>query len=102
MTIFEWLIFFFVVQLIHGLGTWKLYIKSGYKGSLAFIPIYNAFILMKIINRPFWWVILLFLPIINLLIFPVIWVEMARSFGKNSTTDTIATVASFGFFYLLN
>ena len=103
MTIFEWLIFFFVVQLIHGLGTWKLYIKSGYKGSLAFIPIYNAFILMKIINRPFWWVILLFLPIINLLIFPVIWVETARSFGKNSTADTIATVASFGFFiYLIN
>ena len=28
---------------------------------------------------------------------------MARSFGKNSTTDTIATVASFGFFiYLIN
>ena len=103
MTISEWLIFFFVVQLIHGLGTWKLYIKSGYKGSLAFIPIYNAFILMKIINRPFWWVILLFLPIINLLIFPVIWVETARSFGKNSTADTIATVASFGFFiYLIN
>ena len=58
---------------------------------------------MKIIKRPSWWVILLFLPIINLLIFPVIWVETARSFGKNSTIDTIATLASFGFFlYLIN
>ena len=103
MTIFEWLIFFLVVQVIHGLGTWKLYVKSGYKSILAFIPVYNAVILMKIINRPTWWVILLFLPIINLLIFPVIWVETARSFGKNTTLDTIATVASLGFFiYLIN
>ena len=70
MTIFEWLLFFVVVQLIHGLGTWKLYIKSGFKGFYAFIPLFNAFILMKIIKRPTWWVILLFLPIINLLIFP--------------------------------
>ena len=103
MTIFEWLIFFLVVQVIHGLGTWKLYVKSGYKSILAFIPVYNAVILMKIINRPSWWVILLFLPIINLLIFPVIWVETARSFGKNTTLDTIATVASLGFYiYLIN
>ena len=103
MTIFEWLIFFLVVQVIHGLGTWKLYVKSGYKSILAFIPVYNAVILMKIINRPSWWVILLFLPIINLLIFPVIWVETARSFGKNTTLDTIATVVSLGFFiYLIN
>ena len=103
MTIFEWLIFFLVVQVIHGLGTWKLYVKSGYKSILAFIPVYNAVILMKIINRPTWWVILLFLPIINLLIFPVIWVETARSFGKNTTLDTIAAVASLGFFiYLIN
>ena len=103
MTIFEWLIFFLVVQVIHGLGTWKLYVKSGYNSINAFIPVYNAVILMKIINRPSWWVILLFLPIINLLIFPVIWVETARSFGKNTTLDTIATVASLGFFiYLIN
>ena len=103
MTIFEWLIFFLVVQVIHGLGTWKLYVKSGYNSELAFIPVYNAVILMKIINRPTWWVILLFLPIINLLIFPVIWVETARSFGKNTTLDTIATVASLGFYiYLIN
>jgi signal peptidase I len=103
MTIFEWLIFFLVVQVIHGLGTWKLYVKSGYNSINAFIPVYNAVILMKIINRPTWWVILLFLPIINLLIFPVIWVETARSFGKNTTIDTIAAVASLGFFiYLIN
>ena len=48
----------------------------------ALVPIYNAVILMDIIRRPRWWVILLFIPIINLMLFPVIWVETLRSFGK--------------------
>ena len=103
MTIFEWLIFFFVIQFLHGLGTWKLYKSAGFNPSLAFIPIYNAIILMKIIRRPVWWVILLFIPIINLLIFPVVWVEIARSFGKNSTTDTLLTILTLGLFlYTIN
>ena len=28
MTLSQWFIFFLIVQLVHGLGTWKLYIKS--------------------------------------------------------------------------
>ena len=47
---------------------------------------------MKIINRPWWWVILLFIPIVNLLIFPIVWIETIRSFGKNKTTDTIKVI----------
>jgi len=102
MSISQWLIFLLVVQVIHGLGTWKLYIKAGRQAWEAFAPVYNAVILMKIINRPWWWVILLFVPIVNLIMFPVVWVETARSFGKHSTIDTILAVITLGFynFYL--
>ena len=62
MALTEWLIFFFVLQVIHFLGTWKLYTKAGRKAWEAIIPIYNAVVLTKIINRPWWWVILLFIP----------------------------------------
>lgn len=94
----EWLIFFLVIQVIHGLATWKLYIKAGRQAWEAFVPVYNAVILMKIINREWWWTILLFLPIVNLILFPVIWVETARSFGRNSNADTFLAIASLGFF----
>ena len=98
----QWIIFFFVIQLLHGLATWKLYVKAGRKAWEAFVPVYNAVVLMKIINRPWWWTILLFLPIVNLIIFPVVWVETARSFGKNSSQDTFLAIISLGFynFYL--
>ncbi|WP_158976186.1 signal peptidase I [Cellulophaga sp. L1A9] len=99
----QWLIFILVIQVIHFLGTWKLYIKAGRKGWEAAIPVYNAIILMKIINRPKWWVILLFIPIINLLMFPVIWVETIRSFGKNTLLDTWLVLLTLGFYtYYVN
>ena len=96
----QWIIFFFIIQLLHGLATWKLYIKAGRKAWEAFVPVYNAVIL--IINRPWWWTILLFLPIVNLILFPVVWVETARSFNKNSTQDTFLAIILLGFynFYL--
>lgn len=102
MTITELLIAFLILQLIHFAGTWKLYSKAGKKPWEAIIPIYNAIVLMKIINRPTWWVILLFIPVINLLMFPIVWIETARSFGKNSNIDTFLAVVTLGFynFYL--
>lgn len=103
MTATQWLILILIIQVIHGLGTWKLYLKAGKQAWTAFVPVYNAIVLMQIINRPWWWVILLFLPIVNLIMFPVIWVETARSFGKNTSTDTALAVLSLGFYnYYLN
>lgn len=98
MTISQWFLFFIIIQIIHFLGTWKLYQKAGKNWWEAAIPVYNAIVLMKIINRPTWWVILLFVPIINLLMFPVVWVETIRSFNKKSTADSFLVVLTLGFF----
>ena len=103
MTLTEWFYFGLFLQIIHGLGTWKLYQKAGQKPWTAFIPIYNAIVLFKILNRPWYWIFFIFLPVINCVMFPVIWVETARSFGKNKTTDTVIAVLSLGFYsYYLN
>jgi len=85
------------------MGTWKLYEAAGRKRWEAIVPVYNAIVLMKIINRPTWWTVLLFFPIINLIMFPVIWVETMRSFGKNSTLDTALGIGTLGFYiYYVN
>ena len=98
MTFIEWFIFFLVIQLIHFAGTWKLYQRANRKAWEAAIPIYNAVILMKIINRPKWWVILLFIPVINQLMFPILWIETARSFGFNKRKDTALVLLTLGFY----
>ena len=98
MTLSQWFIFFLLVQVVHFIGTWKLYVSAGRKAWEAAIPVYNAIVLFKIIGRPTWWTILLFLPIINLILFPVVWVETLRSFGKNSTLDKVLGIATFGLY----
>ncbi|TRX39176.1 signal peptidase I [Flavobacterium restrictum] len=103
MTSYFWFVTFLAVQIIHFLGTWKLYESAGRKRWEAAVPIYNAIVLMKIIGRPTWWTVLLFVPIINLIMFPVIWVETLRSFGKRTTLDTFLGIVTFGFYiYYIN
>ncbi|APA00061.1 signal peptidase I [Flavobacterium commune] len=103
MTLYQWFVFFLIIQVVHFLGTWKLYEAAGRKKWEAAIPVYNAIVLMKIINRPTWWTLLLFIPIINLIMFPVIWVETLRSFGKRSQLDTILGVVTCGLYiYYIN
>ena len=103
MTLYSWFVFFLVIQIVHFLGTWKMYESAGRKRWEAAIPIYNAIVLMKIIGRPTQWTILLFIPVINLIMFPVVWVETLRSFGRRSTVDTILVILTFGFYlYYIN
>ncbi len=103
MTITAWFIFFLIVQVVHFGGTWKLYVAAGRKPWEALVPVYNAVVLMKIIKRPWWWVILLFVPIVNLMMFPAVWVETIRSFGFNQRKDTILVLLTLGFYtYYIN
>ncbi|MFL2591559.1 MAG: signal peptidase I [Flavobacteriaceae bacterium] len=103
MLIIQWLIFFILIQVIHFFGTWRLYVLAGRKFWEALIPVYNGIVLLKIIKRPTWWVILLFMPVINLIMFPVIWVETIRCFGKKSNLSVLLSIISLGFYiYTLN
>ena len=65
-----WLLLIAFAQVLHGISTWKLYVKAGRKAWEAFVPVYNGIVLMKIINRPKYWILLLFIPVINLFLFP--------------------------------
>ena len=98
MEISGWLLFILLVQVIHGIGTWKLYVKANRKAWEAFVPVYNGIVLMQIINRPKWWILLLFIPVINLFLFPIIWIETLRTFGKKSTLDMVLGVITLGFY----
>lgn len=97
------ILFFLLVQVIHFLGTWHLYQKAGRKAWEAAIPIYNAIVLTKIIKRPWWYILFLFIPVVNVLMAIILWVETIRSFGKTSRKDALLVVFTLGFYiYYLN
>lgn len=61
---------------------WKLFTKAGQPGWATLIPIYNAYVMLKISGKPGWWLILLFIPLINLIISIMALIGLARNFGK--------------------
>ena len=95
-----WLIFILSLNIIHFLGTWRLYSMAGKKSWQSAIPIYNALVLMDIIKRPRWWVFLLFIPVVNIMMLGIIWVETIRTFGKNSTLQSVLVVITLGFYVM--
>jgi Family of unknown function (DUF5684) len=61
---------------------WKIYTKAGQPGWAAIIPIYNLYIWCKIVGRPAWWIILMFIPFVNFIIGIILCIDLAKSFGK--------------------
>jgi hypothetical protein len=64
-------------------GLWKVFEKAGKPGWAAIIPIYNIIILLEIVKRPIWWIVLYFIPIVQLLAAIVVGLELAKRFGKS-------------------
>ena len=62
---------------------WKIYSKAGQPGWACIIPIYNLYVLTKIIGKPGWWVVMFFIPFVNIIF--LIWAInlLSKSFGKD-------------------
>lgn len=61
---------------------WKVFAKAGQPGWAAIVPIYNLAVLCKVAGRPAWWVLLMFIPIVNVLVLAVVSIDIAKAFGK--------------------
>ena len=71
---------------------WKIFEKAGRKKWEGFIPVYNIFIWLKIINKPWWWAFFFIIPFVNFVVTIGCNVETARLFGKYSPKDTLLTI----------
>jgi hypothetical protein len=65
-------------------GWWRTFEKAGRPGWTSAIPIYNFQVALEIAGHPAWWVILLFLPPINIFVALVWWMDFAGMFGRRT------------------
>ena len=98
MSINEWLLFFLSYNLIIFFGSQRLFKLAGVDSWKSLIPVYNIVKHLEIINRPKWWVILVFIPVINLLMIPVIWIEFIKRFNHNSKLDRVLVISTLGLY----
>ncbi|WP_370899809.1 DUF5684 domain-containing protein [Chryseobacterium gossypii] len=84
------IIFYLILYLFYGYCYYKIFQKAGREDAWAgFIPIYNTIVLLEIVKKPIWWIILFFIPLVNLYAMWVAWDRMAKGFSKETPLYTI-------------
>jgi uncharacterized membrane protein YhaH (DUF805 family) len=63
-------------------GFWRMFEKAGKPGWAILIPIYNVIVLLSIAGKPWWWVLLFFIPLVNIAVTIVVYLDVARAFGQ--------------------
>jgi hypothetical protein len=72
----------FIVLMIASM--WKIYTKAGQPGWAAIVPIYNIIVLLEVVGKPWWWIFLMMIPIVNIIILIMVYHQLSLSFGKEA------------------
>ena len=91
-------VYLVVATLLFIVPMWKLYAKAGQPGWAVLVPFYNIIIWMRIIGKPWWWLLLMMIPYVG-----IIWSIwsinlLVKRFGK-SEAYTVGVIF-LGFIFL--
>jgi hypothetical protein len=79
-----WMLFWIAIAVISIIAMWKIFAKAGKPGWAAIVPIYNYIILLEIIGRPWWWLLLMFIPFVNFVVLIIMMLDLGKAFGKDA------------------
>jgi hypothetical protein len=82
-------------------GVWKVFVKAGKPGWAAIVPFYNIIVLLEIAGKPLWWIILFFIPLVNLIIGILVSLAIAKNFGKSDAFGIGLALLGFIFYPIL-
>jgi uncharacterized membrane protein YhaH (DUF805 family) len=80
---------------------WKIFEKAGQPGWAAIVPIYNSYILLKIVGKPGWWLLLFLIPFVNIVFAVWTYNMLSKSFGKEEGFTVGLLLLSIVFFPIL-
>jgi hypothetical protein len=77
-----WMLIQLAILVAVFVSLWKLFVKAGHPGWAGIVPIYNLYILTQIVGRPWWWLILMIIPLVGLIFAIIVTNDLSKSFGK--------------------
>lgn len=60
---------------------WRIFSKAGQPGWAAIIPVYSTFVLLRVVGRPWWWFIMLLIPVVGIIFAIILVNDLSKSFG---------------------
>ena len=82
-------------------GLWKCFTKAGKPGWAAIVPIYNIIVMLEIAGKPIWWIILFFIPCVNIIVSLLVFIDFAKAYGKGAGFAVGLLLLGFIFFPIL-
>lgn len=83
-------------------GIWKAFVKAGLPGWAGIVPIYNLYLLLLMAKRPLWWLaVLLLVPLVNIYFAVLLFIDIARLFGKSTGFGVGLALLGFVFWPIL-
>ena len=77
-----WLIWFLTYVYL-GLTLHFIANKTGTQDAwMAWVPILNVYLMCRIAGKPGWWVVLFFIPIVNIIMSVLVWMGIAEARNK--------------------
>jgi len=98
------LLYFIVIWVIVGIPIYFVYKKAGTNGDpawAAFVPIYGFYIMLKVVGRPGWWLIWIFIPFASLVVYIIVLNDLSKSFGHGAGYTLGLIFLSWIFFAIL-
>jgi len=97
---FEFLVIYTIVCFVGTfIGLIGVFKKAGYKAWYAFLPVYNLYIWLKVLERPMWWFIFIAMPYLNIFMFMLMTWKTIRMFNK-TTYAVLIPGTFFSFLYM--
>lgn len=80
---------------------WKVFVKAGQAGWKSLVPIYNFVVMLEIAGCPWWWFLMVLIPVVNLWFLVVMHIRLAQKFGKGPLFGFGLCFLGFIFFPIL-
>ena len=90
-----------VIAVLMIVGLWMTLSKADKPGWGAIIPFYNWYLMIKVAGRPGWWLILYFIPIVNIIIHIIVSIDIAKNFGHGGGFGVLLWLFPFIMFLVL-
>jgi hypothetical protein len=83
------------------IALWIVFTKAGKPGWACIIPIFNVIVLLEIVGKPWWWVLLMLIPVVNIIVAVIVEHNLSLSFGKGAGFTVGLILFPFVFFAIL-
>ena len=94
-------IFYLAIIVLEIAGMWMVFTKAGKNGWAAIIPFYNTWTLCESAKRPGWWMFLMLIPFVNIVVWFIVAIDLAKAFGKGTGYGVGVALLSFIFIPVL-